>query len=235
VSLTTTAVIALAGWVHAFGLRATRLRGKSLLVAFGITCGLAGDVALSERFLAEKPAFIAGMICFGLGHGAYLAAMLSFASTLPEVIRRRVLGGWAMCHLGCVYGWYQVILHAEVSLGLYAWAILGYSVLLAGTAGVGLGLALAEPTLWPLAAGGVLFVVSDFFIVLRLFNPARDAIVRTVTYLDWTWLTYSPAQLLIVYTLPWVVVVTAIKRRRVGVGEPVVVEHAEAKKSGPAG
>ena len=76
-------------------------------------------------------------------------------------------------------------------------AALGYALFLASMAGYALGLALQAPAFWPLAIGGLLFLVSDTLIAARLFGG------RSATYLgDVVWTTYIVAQVLIVMAVP---------------------------------
>jgi hypothetical protein len=214
VSLTTTAALVIAGWANVLEFRRTRLKWKALLIALGITCGFCGDCSLAAAaIMTPQQRFVAGMLFFGAGHVAYLGAMLKFAHGLAPHVRRKIFGAWAVILVPCLYGWSILIYRSEVPLGTVVWWIFAYTFLLTSTAGVGVGVTLAKLRLWPLAIGGLLFVVSDAFIVLRLFNPALDAVVRTATSSDWTWLAYSPAQLCIVFTLPWLTA-TAIRRQR---------------------
>jgi len=74
------------------------------------------------------------------------------------------------------------------------WPALGYVLLLASTAGTATGLALQAPAFVPLAAGGALFLASDLILAAGNFGGARVYLLD-----DWVWLTYGPAQMLIVY------------------------------------
>ena len=74
------------------------------------------------------------------------------------------------------------------------WPALPYSLLLAGTAGVASGLALADRRFLPLAAGAALFLASDLILAFGLFRGSFPYQTEAV------WLTYGPGQMLIVFS-----------------------------------
>ncbi len=74
--------------------------------------------------------------------------------------------------------------------------IVSCSLLLASTAGFATGLALQDSTFIPLAIGTALFLLSDLILAAQLFNKLHFPLIGDVI-----WLTYGPAQMLIVYTL----------------------------------
>ena len=57
-----------------------------------------------------------------------------------------------------------------------------------------MGLALVDGRFLPLAIGGALFLLSDLLIALRLFQNSQQPRLN-----DLIWLTYGPAQMLIVF------------------------------------
>jgi hypothetical protein len=73
------------------------------------------------------------------------------------------------------------------------WAALGYALLLASMSGLALALGLQSRACLPLAAGGVLFLVSDWILGARLFRSWSPRLIE-----EWVWLTYGCAQALIV-------------------------------------
>jgi hypothetical protein len=75
-------------------------------------------------------------------------------------------------------------------------AALPYALLLASTAGLATGLAVQAPAFVPLAIGGGLFLLSDLILAARLFNGVYFYLIG-----DIVWLTYGPAQALIVYSV----------------------------------
>jgi YhhN family len=185
-------VLAVAAWSSYAFVRETALGGAMLLVAVGMTCGFAGDVALAE-VLPIRRSVLAGMAAFGLGHIAYIAGLLLAGNQLhlDAVAPRWVaLACWLLVG---VVGWYMVVRRGHEAQALH-WAALPYALLLAGTAGVASGIALQAPTFIPVAIGGALFLLSDLILAAQLFNGAYFPLNG-----DATWLTYGPAQALIVY------------------------------------
>jgi hypothetical protein len=76
------------------------------------------------------------------------------------------------------------------------YAALPYALLLSSTAGFATGLALNSGLFIPLALGCALFLLSDLIIAARLFNGVYFRLIDDVV-----WLTYGPAQMLIVYSV----------------------------------
>ena len=76
------------------------------------------------------------------------------------------------------------------------YAALPYALLLASTAGFATGLALNISAFIPLALGCALFLLSDLLIAARLFSGVFFPLIDDVV-----WLTYGPAQMLIVYSI----------------------------------
>ena len=99
-------------------------------------------------------------------------------------------------------GWYFVILRGAKPTALHR-AALPYALLLASTAGIATGLALQAPAFWTMAAGATLFLLSDLIIAARLFSPEGAFGSQRHFYLidNAIWLTYGPAQMLIVYSI----------------------------------
>jgi hypothetical protein len=130
------------------------------------------------------------MAAFALGHVAYCAAFLTIGTPAPVPLRAAAWIVWLA--LGTA-GWCATAYRAR-QMDTLRWAALPYSLLLASTAGLASGLALASASLLPVAFGAALFLVSDLLIAARLFRGLRRS------WLDHLiWLTYGPAQMLIVY------------------------------------
>ena len=91
-------------------------------------------------------------------------------------------------------GWYYVAYLGTDNRELLGPA-LGYTLLLAGTAGITSGLALQEAKLFPLALGGALFLLSDLILAVGMFGEAVSHGTEAV------WLTYGPGQMLIVFSI----------------------------------
>jgi hypothetical protein len=187
-------VLALAawGWLAVVWGQEAGLYG--LLVAVGTSLGLVGDLFMASLLPAPHPA-MGGMAAFALGHVAYCAAFLILAGTPGVAAGPALTVSWVIwLGIGAV-GWYVTVQRGQ-GPGLLRALGLPYTLLLASTAGLGVGLALARPVLLVPALGGVLFFVSDLLIALRLFRG-----VQRPGWNDLVWLTYGPAQMLIVYSV----------------------------------
>lgn len=157
-----TGFVALALWLQTG-------QGEAALLwpfALGLTLGAAGDWFLARP---GERSFLAGMAAFGLGHLAYVSGIYALAAARgwPEI---------TTLHLAAAGVLALLLLSTEVWLaprtGALLWPVRAY-VLLIGLMGAAL-LALPGGAGAPLIlSGGVLFVLSDLLLALRLF-VARD-------------------------------------------------------------
>jgi len=162
------------------------------LIAAGMSLGLIGDLFMA-RLLPLRKAEMGGMAAFGLGHIAYIGAISRF-SPVDNLTGQPVFWlGWLLWLILGSLGWYGVVWRGQTA-GLLHKLALPYTLLLASTAGVGMGLALVDGRFLPLAIGGALFLLSDLLIALRLFRGNQQPHLN-----DLIWLTYGPAQMLIVF------------------------------------
>jgi uncharacterized membrane protein YhhN len=186
--------LVVAAWLWYAFTRETSVGGYALLIALGMTLGFLGDLFLAPAFPLAQPT-LAGIAAFGLGHIAYLVALVSFANAhdlnAPGP-RWTALGIWLL--IG-VAGWYLVVFRGQKPSVLH-WAALPYALLLASLAGVATGLALQSALFVPLAVGAALFLVSDLVLAGELFAGLSFPLIGDVI-----WLTYGPAQALIVYSV----------------------------------
>jgi hypothetical protein len=188
--LASSLVLVVAAWVWL----ALNRNTYTLLIATGMTFGFIGDLFMA-RLLPVKEPVLAGMAAFGLGHIAYIAAFLLLGNQtgLNAAVSR--YGSWLVWLLIGVIGWYVVVFRGQKPTILH-WAALPYSLLLASTAAFATALALQQPTFIPLAIGTALFLLSDLILAAQLFNYAYFPLIGDVI-----WLTYGPAQALIVYSV----------------------------------
>ncbi|MGD9646552.1 MAG: lysoplasmalogenase [Pirellulales bacterium] len=197
--LGSSAVLVVASWTWLAAAFNTRARPYALGLAIGMTLGFVGDL------FNWKGNTLGGIVAFGLGHIAYIAAQV-WANRAGQLTSRRWLGlGIAFWQLVGLAAWTFVVWPGTQATELRLPA-LPYSLLLAGTTGVATGLALGKRTFVGLAVGAMLFLVSDFILAFRIFHGpfsmAGDAV----------WLTYGPGQMLIVYSVP--AAVAALARQK---------------------
>jgi hypothetical protein len=184
-------VLVVLAWSWHILTRPSHVAPYSLLIAVGMTLGFVGDL-----FMAGLVPFgdrvLGGMGSFGLGHIAYLAALVYFGNLAGLTAPGPRWLSWLVWLILGLVGWYFVV-YRNVPSSPFAWPALGYCLLLASTAGWASGLAVQSRRFWPLAAGAALFFVSDLMIALGQFAdihlPGMDSAI---------WLTYGPGQMLIV-------------------------------------
>jgi hypothetical protein len=172
-------------------------KSYSLLLAIGMTLGFIGDLFMA-KLIPVKDYVLGGIGSFGLGHIAYIIAFISFWNERefyywnPSVRWNIVIVWWLIA----LVGWYIVVFRGQKHSFLH-YAALPYALLLATTAGLATGLAIIrEPVFIPLAIGTALFLLSDFTLAAQLFNGLHFKMIGDVV-----WLTYGPAQMLIVYSV----------------------------------
>jgi hypothetical protein len=186
--------LVIAGWSWFLFTRQVAAGSFSPLIAVGMTLGFVGDLFMAGLLPIIKEPVLGGIGAFGLGHIAYLAALISFGdqnglnASWPRWI------GWIVWLLIGLAGWYWVVFRGSRPTILH-WMALPYALLLASTAGFATGLAAQSPVFMPLALGGALFLSSDLILAAQLFNNRHFPLIGDVV-----WLTYGPAQMLIVYT-----------------------------------
>jgi hypothetical protein len=188
-----------AAWIWFLGYSRSLAAGTVALFAIGMTFGAIGDFfnggVLQELIPLPDPV-LGGIAAFALGHIAYIVACV-------RVGRQRGFRShgkrWAAIAFWQVFGlvaWYLVVYCGmNRGAGLLVWPALPYSLLLAGTAGIATYLALEDRRFTPLAIGAVLFLISDLILAFRMFHGEFAMAGHAV------WLTYGPAQMLIVYSI----------------------------------
>jgi hypothetical protein len=168
----------------------------SLPIAIGMTLGFIGDLFMAQ-LIPLKDYVIGGIGSFGLGHITYIIAFNNFGTNRLGIIVYEY-GRWfplIFWWLVGSIGWYLVVFRGRKHTFLH-YAALPYALLLATTAGLATALASQVPTFFPLAIGTALFLLSDLILAAQLFNGLHFRMIGDVV-----WLTYGPAQMLIVYSV----------------------------------
>jgi hypothetical protein len=189
--LSSLALVAIA-WLDCALARELPVAGYALLIALGMSLGFLGDLCLAGALPISAQPVAGGILAFGLGHIAYLLAIFSVGNQYglsAPVPRFGMLGVWIAIGLT---GWYLVVL-AGGSLTTLRLLALPYTLLLAGVTGGFFGLAIQAPAFVPAAIGAALFLISDLILAATLFPGKTFPLAG-----DLVWLTYGPAQALIV-------------------------------------
>jgi hypothetical protein len=185
------ALVAVA-WLDYALTRELPVAGYALLIALGISFGFLGDLCLAGALPVLSQPVAGGILAFGLGHIAYLLAIFRVGNQFgldAPLPRFGMLAVWIALGLA---GWYLVALAGGRRTALRLLA-LPYTLLLAGVAGGFFGLALQETAFVPAAIGAALFLLSDLILATTLFSEKSFPLSG-----DLVWLTYGPAQALIV-------------------------------------
>jgi hypothetical protein len=167
----------------------------SLPIAIGMTFGFIGDLFMAQLLPVGNNYVLGGIGAFSLGHIAYISGLVRFGNAYGLNAfgpRWAALAVWLLIGTAC---WHMVVFRGREHTVLHV-AALPYTLLLCGAAGLATGLAVQQPAFIGLAAGTALFVLSDLILAARLFNNLHFYLVDDVV-----WLTYGPAQMLIVYSV----------------------------------
>ncbi len=192
--MTSSLTLVIAAWCWLLLARGTQAETFALLLAVGMSFGLLGDLFMAKLIIRSDKHVLGGMGSFGLGHVAYIAAFLSFGDALNANAQR--VDAWLFWLLVGLIGWYVAVYRGQAKRSVMHYAALPYALLLSSTAGFASGLALNLSAFIPLAVGCALFLLSDLLIAARLFSGVYFRLIDDVV-----WLTYGPAQMLIVYSV----------------------------------
>ncbi|MBE2271484.1 MAG: lysoplasmalogenase [Anaerolinea sp.] len=163
----------------------------TLPVAVGMTFGFLGDLFMA-KLIPFKQYVIGGIGSFGIGHILYIVGFLATMNALGLPV---VGAAWLVWLLIGVVGWLVAVWIGAADRGLMHRLALPYALLLASTVGVATGWALGDSRFIPLAVGAALFLLSDLILAARLFRGTTFYLIDDVV-----WLTYGPAQMLIVFS-----------------------------------
>jgi hypothetical protein len=192
--LGSSAVLVVAGFSWALISRDYATASYALLLAIGMTFGFIGDLSLAKVIISGRKSQLGGIAAFAVGHLFYIPAIWQLGNELGLTLTIARIGALIAWWLVGALGWYFVVFHGSKATTLQ-WIVLPYALLLATSAGVATGLALQESAFWPLALGTALFLLSDTLIGGNWFNQLEFPWIH-----DLIWLTYGPAQMLIVYS-----------------------------------
>jgi hypothetical protein len=186
--------LVVASWSWFFFSRGKRVNRYALLISIGMAFGFVGDMILAG-VLPVPNRVLMGIGSFAVGHIFYIMAIAGFGNRFglnEQVAKWGMLILWWLIGLA---GWYFVVFRGQ-DPSIVHWVALPYALLLASTSGLGSGLAMQDRRFIPLALGGALFLLSDLILAGDMFNDLYFPLIGDVV-----WLTYGPAQMLIVYSI----------------------------------
>ena len=118
-----------------------------------MACGFLGDMVMGHAIPLPQRIYVpVGMLTFGAGHLAYIAAFRELAYQRNLWRRKTLAPPLALSLTVGILSWRRWVHNAEKTPLSYA--ALGYGLLLNTMAGIAGGLALRDHTLIPLALGG---------------------------------------------------------------------------------
>lgn len=175
-----------------------RQKGACAFVAVGMTFGLIGDLLLANLVVSGKAALLLGMGAFGIGHLAYLGALVREQRSRSLGWDTFLIANW-VAWLGVgAFGWYAIVAGAVGIEPLIRDAALVYVALLASLPGLALPTAARVPELKLMGIGSAIFFLSDLVLSMRLFRPELFERIPDAIRGDAVWLSYGVAQALIV-------------------------------------
>jgi hypothetical protein len=185
--------------VAAWSIYAFNQTEPAIYFAVGMTLGFVGDLFMARLLIKRDTHVIGGITAFGLGHIAYILGILRIADVFELTPLWTIVG--IVWLIGLV--WWFIVVYQGGERDVTHYAALPYTLLLSTTAGLAIALAVVHETasvspFTIIGMGGVLFLISDLILAARLFRKAYFPLIDDVV-----WLTYGPAQMLIVYSIVW--------------------------------
>ena len=171
-----------------------------LLIFTGMLFSFAGDLSMAG-LLPWRNRLIGGMMTFGVAHCSYMAAFIAAAHANGTTVFNVCLLAAFCGYTGMLFFMWRAFIRNPKKTDLINRGALLYGLLVGGTASFALGAASVLRYGWVCAAiGGLLFVISDA--VVAAVNIGEHSIKNKDV---WIWITYIPAQAMIVYAsvLPW--------------------------------
>ncbi|MBX0329550.1 lysoplasmalogenase [Oscillochloris sp. ZM17-4] len=189
----TSLMLALAAWGFALvGAAGTPLAPFSLAIAVGMSVSFIADLIMAE-IIRVPNRVIGGIVVFAAAHLAYIAATLMLARALGRIPAPAMIACSAALVLGGAAYW-RVAVDVPAAPAPLRWGSLGYLVALGVMTGLAWGMAITWPPLWPLAAGALLFFISDAILGNQIFRHNNWPSVGDVV-----WITYILGQAGIVW------------------------------------
>lgn len=191
----TSLLLAIAAWSLALlGAGGHAAAPYAYAVAVGMSLSYVADLIMAGMIRLPNRV-LGGMVVFGLAHLAYLGGLVGLERVLGLAAGPAMLG-WAVAFLIVAVVYWRLAVDTPRARRSLRVGALGYLVLLAAMTGVAWGVAGRAPGLWTLAAGALLFFVSDAILGNQIFRDHNWPGVGDVV-----WLTYIAGQAGIVWSV----------------------------------
>jgi len=189
-------VLAAGAWINWFGQR--REQGSLALacVALGMTLGTLADIYGAFKVLRFTEPLTMIVPLFALGHVGYIAGLLMWAGRLGLTRHakwRKTLAGIVVVYGLVGLGLWATLVHPSEDLLTMHGPTAVYTLFLAGAGAVTGTVAWFDRRFVPVGIGGLLFLISDGLLAVRLFQDNWHNLG------DFCWITYGIGQMLIVY------------------------------------
>jgi YhhN family len=190
------AVLVMSAWANWFLCRRDRLGLFCALIASGMTLGMLADVYGASKVIRFTEPLAMIIPLFALGHVGYIGGMLVLARRLeltghPKWIKTLV--GTVVVYSLIGIGLWVALVRPSEDLPTMHVPTAVYTMFLAVAAAVMATVAWLDRRFWAMGIGGLLFLISDGFLAVRLFQDNWHGIG------DFCWITYGIGQMLIVY------------------------------------
>lgn len=176
------------------GTAQTPLAGYGLFVLVGMSFGFLGDLFMAGLIVPKPRNVIFGILSFGAGHIAYIAAFWQAGQALGLDLGRTWAIALGIYLFAAAFLWVAAVRNPARGTVMNV-GTLGYSLLLCAMGGAAMALALQNAAFAWLAAGGLLFIVSDLILGSEIMRGTSFWSIGDVI-----WGTYTVAQMLIVYS-----------------------------------
>jgi YhhN family len=189
-------VLSAGAWINWFWHRRDRLGFCFACIALGMTLGTLADVYGAFKVIRFTEPLVMIIPLFALGHVGYVCGTLTLASRLKLTGHSKwtkVLASAVVVY--CLVGlglWVALVYPSEDLTSMHVPTAV-YTIFLAVAAAVMAAVAWLDRRFLAMGIGGALFLISDGFLAVRLFQDNWRGIG------DLCWITYGIGQMLIVY------------------------------------
>jgi hypothetical protein len=189
-------VLSAGAWINWLWHRRDRLGFCFACIALGMTLGTLADVYGAFKVIRFTEPLLMIIPLFALGHVSYVCGTLTLASRLeltghPKWMKVLASAVAIYCLIGL--GLWAALVYPSDDLTSMHVPTAVYTIFLAVAAAVMAAVAWLDRRFLAMGIGGALFLISDGFLAVRLFQDNWRGIG------DLCWITYGIGQMLIVY------------------------------------